>query len=165
MKKLITTTFILFALTVCGYAQTSTKADAALEAAMQKFINSIETKNTIVFLSFVSPAKGITVMNTIDQGDAGNAEKPMLDSKLAYKMLAADFKKKGEFYQDIFLPSEFSPNFYEAFANRKEKWLLGAGNKFRIVDAETGTPSNMLYVRWEKEENRWTVVEIGRPIS
>ena len=165
MKKLITTTFILFALAVCGFAQTSTKTDAALEAAMKKFINSIETKDTNAFLSFISPTKGITVMNTIDQGEAGNADKPMLDSKLAYKKLAADFKKKGEYYQDIFVPSEFSPNFYEAFANRKEKWSLQKGNKFQIVDAETGSPSNMLYIRWEKEGNRWMAVEIGRPIS
>ena len=165
MKKLFLTTVALLALTVCSYAQTSPKADASLESAMQRFINSIETKNTKVFLSYVSPAKGITVMNTIDQGETGNADKPVLDSKLTYKMLAADFKKKGEYYQDIFVSSEFSPDFHDAFANRKEKWSLGAGDKFMIIDETEGKPSNSLYVKWEKEDNRWVVVEVGRPIS
>ncbi len=45
-------------LTVNNFAQTGAKPNAALEAAMKKFINSIETKNTNVFLSYVSPAKG-----------------------------------------------------------------------------------------------------------
>ena len=79
--------------TVNNFAQANAKQNAALEANMKKFISSIETKNTNVFLSFVSPTRGLTVMNTIDQGDAGNADKPVLDSKLEYKTLAADFKQ------------------------------------------------------------------------
>ena len=44
MKKIIAITFALLTLTVCGFAQTSTKNDATIEAAMKKFVNSIETK-------------------------------------------------------------------------------------------------------------------------
>jgi hypothetical protein len=152
-------------LTINSSAQSAAKPNVALEAAMKKFINAIETKNTVVFLSFVSPAKGLTVMNTIDQGEAGNADKPMLDSKLEYKKLAADFKKKGDYYRDIFLPSPDSPNFHDGFAKRKEKWMLVEGDKFQIVDAETGEPSNAFYVKWEKTGTRWFVTEVGRMIS
>lgn len=151
--------------TVNNFAQTAAQPNATLEAAMKKFINSIETKNTNVFLTFISPAKGLTVMNTIDQGEAGNSEKPVLDSKLEYKTLAADFKKKGEHYKSIFLPSPDSPNFYDGFAKRKEKWKLVEGDKFQIVDAETGAPSNAFYVKWEKDGTRWFVTEVGRMIS
>lgn len=146
--------------TVNSFAQ----ADA-LGANMKKFIGSIETKNTKVFLSFVSPTKGLTVMNTIDQGEAGNADKPVLDEKMEYKTLAADFKKKGEHYKSIFLPSPDSPNFYDAFAKRKEKWQLVEGDKFQIVDAETKQPSNAVYVKWEKIGEKWFVTEVGRMIS
>lgn len=152
-------------LTVNASAQTGAKQDAALEGAMKKLINSIETKNTNVFLGFISPTKGLTVMNTIDQGEAGNMDKPVFDSKLEYKKLAADFKKRGEFYRSIFLPSPDSPNFYDAFARRKEKWMLVESNKFQLVDAETGKPSNAFYVKWEKEGTRWFVTEVGRFIS
>lgn len=152
-------------LTVNNFAQTAAKQDAALEAQMKKFINSIETKNARTFLSFISPAKGLTVMNTIDQGEAGSAEKPVFDSKLQYKKLAADFKKKGEHYRDIFLPSPDSPNFNDGFAKRKGKWKLVEGNKFQIVDEETSKPSNAFYVKWEKEGKRWLVTEVGRMIS
>lgn len=132
---------------------------------MKNFINSIETKNTAVFLSFVSPTKGLTVMNTIDQGEAGNSDKPLLDSKLEYKKLAADFKKKGASYRDIFLPSPDSPNFHDGFAKRKEKWKLVKGDKFQIVDADTGKPSNAFYIKLEKTGERWFVTEDGRLVS
>ena len=99
-------------------------------------------------------------MNTIDQGEAGNVDKPMLDSTRTYKKLVADFKKKGDFYQDIFVPSEDSPNFHDAFANREEKWLLVEGNKFQLVDSETGEASNAFYVKWEKQGKNWYVTEI-----
>lgn len=151
--------------TANNFAQTGAKQNAALEANMKKFINSIETKNANVFLSFVSPTKGLTVMNTIDQGEAGNADKPMLDTKLEYKTLAADFKKKGENYKSIFLPSPDSPNFHDAFAKRTEKWQLVEGDKFQIVDAETKQPSNAVYVKWEKIGEKWFVTEVGRMIS
>lgn len=152
-------------LTVNNFAQTGAKPNAALEAAMKKFINSIETKNTNVFLSFVSPAKGLTIMNTIDQGEAGNSDKPMLDSKLKYKKLYADFKKRGDYYENIFLPSPDSPSFHDGFAKRKEKWMLVENDKFQIVDAETGKPSNAFYVKWEKAGGCWFVTEVGRMIS
>lgn len=151
--------------TVNNFAQTGKQQNAALEAQMKKFINSIETKNANVFLSFVSPAKGLIVMNTIDQGDAGNADKPSLDAKMEYKKLAADFKKKGENYKSIFLPSPDSPNFHDSFAKRTEKWQLVEGDKFQIVDAETKQPSNTVYVKWEKIGEKWFVTEVGRMIS
>lgn len=152
-------------LAVNNFAQTNAKPNAALEAAMKKFISSIETKNTDVFLGYVSPAKGLTVMNTIDQGEAGNADKPLLDAKLEHKKLAADFRKKGDYYRDIFVPSPDSPNFYDGFAKRKEKWTLVEGDKFQLVDAETGKPSKAFYVKWEKLGTRWFVTEVGRMIS
>lgn len=156
---------IVLFLTVDNFAQIAAKPNAALEAAMKKFIKSIETKNTGVFLSFVSPTKGLSVMNTIDQGAAGNSEKPVFDSKLEYKKLAADFKKRSVYYQDIFLPSPDSPNFHDAFARQKEKWLLVEGDKFQLVDAATGKPDNAFYVRWDKTGARWFVTEVGRFIS
>jgi hypothetical protein len=151
-------------LTINNFAQADAKQNAALEANMKKFINSIGTKNTNVFLSFVSPTKGLTVMNTIDQGDAGNADKPMLDSKLEYKKLAADFKKKGAHYKNIFLPSPDSPNFHDGFADRNGKWKLVEGDKFQIID-ETGEPNNAFYIKWEKIGEKWFVTEVGRMIS
>lgn len=163
MKKLTTAIFTLLILTVCGFAQASAKTEASLDAAMRKFIGSVGTKNTAVFLSFISPAKGLIVMNTIDQ-NAGNADNPVLDAKLSYKTLAADFKRKRGTYRDIFVPSPDSPNFYDAFANRKQKWSLGDGNKFMLID-EDGKPSNLRYVKWVKEGNRWIVTEVGRQIS
>ena len=165
MKRIFATTFALLILTVCGIAQTSTRTDAALEAEMKKFIKAIETKNTAVFLSYISPGKGLTIMNTIDQGEAGSVDKPALDWTRTYKKLAADFKKKGEYYRDIFNPSPDSPNFHDAFANRQEKWVLVEGNKFQLADSETGEPSNAFYVKWEKQGNRWYVTEVGRYIS
>ena len=165
MKLIINAFFVLLAFTVGVYSQTTEKDDAALNTAMKSFINSIETKNTAVFLSFVSPTKGLTIMNTIDQGETGNADKPVFDSKLTVKKLAADFKKKGANYQDIFVPSEFDPNFHDVFAGRKEKWKLGADNKFMFIDEETGEASNQAYVKWEKENGRWYAVEVGRMIS
>ena len=166
--KCLFLTVLLLAVASVGFAQSKPKVDTGeltIEAAMKSFISSIETKNTAVFLNFVSPAKGLTIMNTIEQGEAGNADKPMLDSKLEYKKLAADFKKKSAYYQDIFLPSPDSPNFHDGFAKRKEKWKLVKGGKFQIVDADTGKPSNAFYVKLEKEGTRWFVTEIGRMIS
>ncbi len=164
MRKHFATIFAVLGLAICGFAQTSTQNDA-LDPAMKEFIRSIETGNTTVFLSYISPDKGLAIMNTIDQGEEGNVDKPMLDSTLTHKKLAADFKKKGEHYQNIFKPSPDSPNFHDAFANRKEKWMLVADNKFQIVDSETSKPSNAFYVKWEKQGERWYVIEIGRYIS
>jgi len=169
--KCLFLTVLLLAVASTGFAQSKTKAvdtnrdGLTIEAAMKNFINSIETKNTGVFLSFVSPTRGLTVMNTIDQGEAGNMDKPLLDSKLGYKKLTADFKKKGAYYQGIFLPSPDSPNFHDGFANRKEKWTLVKGDKFQIIDADTGKPSNAFYIKLEKEGTRWFVTEVGRLIS
>ncbi len=163
--KFLFLTVLILAVASVGFAQSKPKADETIQAAMKNFINSIETKNTGVFLSYVSPTKGLTVMNTIDQGDEGNADKPMLDSKLEYKKLAADFKKKGTHYQDIFLPSPDSPNFHDGFAKRKEKWKLVKGDKFQIIDADTGKPSNAFYIKLEKTGDRWFVTEVGRLIS
>lgn len=164
MKRNLAVIFSVLILAVGGFAQGTTE-NAALEAEMKKFIGSIEKGNTTVFLSYISPEKGLTIMNTIDQGEEGNMDKPMLDSKLTYKQLADDLKKKGELYQSIFSPSEDSPNFHDAFANREEKWVLVAGNKFQLVDAETGKPSNAFYVKWEKQGENWFVTEVGRLIS
>jgi hypothetical protein len=163
--KCIFLTVFLLAVASVGFAQPKPKTDQTIEAAMKNFINSIETKNTAVFLSYVSPTKGLTVMNTIDQGEEGNEDKPMLDSKLEYKKLAADFKKKGTHYRDIFLPSPDSPNFHDGFAKRKEKWKLVNGDKFQLVDADTGKPSNAFYIKLEKSGDRWFVTEVGRLIS
>jgi hypothetical protein len=164
MRKNFLAMLTVLTLAVCGCAQAPTDNDA-LDAAMKKFISSIEKGNTTDFLSYISPDKGLTIMNTIDQGDEGNADRPMLDSTLTHKVLAADFKKKGELYQSMFEPSEDSPNFYDAFAKRTEKWVLVAGNKFQLVDADTGKPSNAFYVKWEKQGERWYVTEVGRLIS
>lgn len=163
--KYLFLTVLLLTVASVGFAQSKPKADQTIEAAMKNFINSIETKNTAVFLSFVSPTKGLTVMNTIDQGEAGNSDKPLLDSKLEYKKLAADFKKKGASYRDIFLQSPDSPNFHDGFAKRKEKWKLVKGDKFQIVDADTGKPSNAFYIKLEKTGERWFVTEVGRLVS
>jgi hypothetical protein len=154
----------LLAMAVGGFAQAPVENEA-LETEMKKFIGSIEKADTAVFLSYVSPERGLTIMNTIYQGDEGNIDKPMLDSKLTHKQLADDLKNKGELYQSMFEPSEDSPNFHDAFAKREEKWVLVAGNKFQLVDAETGKPSNAFYVKWEKQGERWFVVEVGRLIS
>ena len=164
IKCILLTVFFLAVASV-GFAQSKPKTDQTIEAAMKNFINSIETKNTGVFLSYVSPTKGLTVMNTIDQGEEGNMDKPLLDSKLEYKKLAADFKKKGTHYRDIFLPSPDSPNFHDGFAKRKEKWKLVNGDKFQLVDADTGKPSNSFYIKLEKAGDRWFVTEVGRLIS
>ena len=164
IKCILLTVFFLAVASV-GFAQSKPKTDQTIEAAMKNFINSIETKNTGVFLSYVSPTKGLTVMNTIDQGEEGNMDKPLLDSKLEYKKLAADFKKKGTHYRDIFLPSPDSPNFHDGFAKRKEKWKLAGGDKFQLVDAETGKPGNAFYIKLEKAGDRWVVTEVGRLIS
>lgn len=161
MKTILLTFIALLVFAGGAAAQT----DAALDAAMRDFISAIETKNTARFLSFVSPAKGLTVMNTIDQGEAGNADKPMLDSKLTSKKLAADFKKKGELYKSIFAASPDSPNFYDAFANRRGKWTSDANYKFTLNDETSEMPTQALYVRWEKSGAKWYAVEVGRPIS
>ncbi len=163
--KFLYLTVLILAFATVGFAQSKPKTGQTIETAMKNFINSIETKNTAVFLSYVSPTRGLTVMNTIDQGDAGNADKPMLDSKLEYKKLAADFKKKGTHYRDIFMPSPDSPNFHDGFAKRKEKWTLAGGDKFQLIDAETGQPSNNFYIKLEKIGERWFVTEVGRLIS
>ncbi|MBX3293026.1 MAG: hypothetical protein KF881_09075 [Acidobacteria bacterium] len=164
MKKNIAVILSVMILAMGGFAQASAE-NAALEAEMKKFIGSIEKGDTAVFMSYISPDKGLTIMNTIDQGEEGNMDKPMLDSTLTHKELAADLKAKGELYRSIFKPSEDSPNFHDAFANREEKWMLVAGNKFQLIDAETGKPSNAFYVKWEKHGENWYVTEVGRLIS
>ncbi len=166
MKKISVAVFALLILTIGSFGQTATKSDSALEAAMKKFIVSIETKNTKDFLGFISPTKGLTIMNTIDQGEAGNAANPMLDSKLSYKKLSADFKKKGELYKSMFMPSEDSPNFYDAFAKRTEKWTLGADNKFSLAgENDESATDSPFYVKWEMVGKKWYVTEVGRMIS
>lgn len=165
MKKIITALFIVGVLSVFGFAQNNLKADASLEAAMTKFKNSIVKKQTSVFLSFISRTDGLTMMNTIDQGEAGNVDKPMFDSKLTYAALAADFKKKGENYRSIFVKSPDSPNFYDALTSYKGAWTLGADNKFMPLDPADKTPVREVYVKWKKEGNRWYAVEVGRMIS
>ena len=165
MKKLIAATFAFLIFTGCGFAQTSSKNTAELEASMEKFINSIKTKNTEVFLSYISPDKGLNIMNTIDQGEAGNADNPMFDSNRSYKDLAADFKKKGEFYQDMFETAEYNSSFYDAFSDRQAEWQLVKGNKFQLIDQMTNKPTNAFYVKWEKQGDRWYATEVGRYIS
>lgn len=152
-------------LSVFGFAQNGMKADASLEAAMTKFKNSIVKKQSSVFLSFISPTDGLTIMNTIDQGDAGNADKPAFDSKLTYTELAADFKKKGDNYQSIFVKSPDSPNFYDAFSGYKGTWQLGEDNKFMPFDKTDKMLVKAVYVRWKKIGKRWYAVEVGRMIS
>jgi len=164
IKILFTSAFVLLALTACAYAQATEKAPTALDAAMKKFIGAIKTKNTPVFLSFISQTKGLTIMNTIDQGDAGNADKPMFDSKITYKKLSADLKGKRGVYSDMFKPSKEDPNFYDAFAGHTEKWLYTGNNTFMLAD-ETGQPSKVIYVKWAKEGTAWKAIEAGRMIS
>jgi hypothetical protein len=165
LKKLLTTSLIILALSAGSFAQSAVKATPSLDAAMKKFIRSIETKNTAVFLSFISRKDGLRIMNTIDQGEAGNADKPVLDSTLSYKKLAADFAKKGGYYRDIFIRSKEDPDFYDAFANRKEKWVLTEGNKFMLWDKTEKKPSNLVYLKWKKSGAAWVVVEVARMIS
>lgn len=164
MKKNLAVIFSVMILAMGGFAQASADNEA-LEAEMKKFIGSIEKGDTAVFLSYISPEKGLRIMNTIDQGEEGNMNNPMIDSTLTHKELAADLKAKGDLYQSMFRPSEDSPNFHDAFANREEKWVLVAGKKFQLVDAETGKPSNAFYVKWEKQGESWFVTEVGRLIS
>ena len=132
---------------------------------MKKFIRSIETKNTAVFLSFISRKDGLRIMNTIDQGEAGNADKPALEEALSYRKLSADFAKRGGYYRDIFIKSKEDPDFYDAFAHRKERWIPVAGNRFMLRDKAEGKLSNLIYLKWKKSGAAWTVVEAARMIS
>ena len=165
LKKLLITSSIIFAMAVCGFAQSTVKANPSLDAAMKKFIRSIETRNTAVFLSFISRKDGLRIMNTIDQGEAGNADKPAFQETLSYRKLSADFAKKGGYYQDIFIKSKEDPDFYDAFARRKEKWVLTAGNKFMLWDKSERKPSKYVYLKWKKVGAAWVVVEAARMIS
>ncbi|HEV7645270.1 MAG TPA: hypothetical protein VGO50_15105 [Pyrinomonadaceae bacterium] len=165
MSKLFKVILIILVLAVCGFAQSTVKANPSLEATMKKFIRSIETKNTSVFLSFISRKDGLRIMNTIDQGEAGNADKPVLDSTLSYRKLSADLAKKGGYYRDIFIRSKEDPDFYDAFARRKEKWILTGGNKFMLWDKTERKPSNLVYLKWKKSGAAWVVIEAARMIS
>ncbi len=165
MTKIFIAVLITLALTLSVHSQTTVKAPTSLEAAMKKFIKSIETKNTSVFLSFISRKDGLRIMNTIDQGEAGNADKPMLDSTLSYRKLSADFAKRGGYYRDIFIKSKEDPDFYDAFAHRKEKWVPVEGGKFMLWDKAEGKPSNLVYLKWKKSGAAWMVVEAARMIS
>jgi hypothetical protein len=165
MTKILATLFLLAALAVAGFAQTTVKANPALDAAMKKFIKAIETKNTAVFLSFISRKDGLRIMNTIEQGENGNADKPAFQETLTYAKLSKDFAKKGGYYRDIFIKSKEDPDFYDAFAHRKEKWVLTAGNKFMLWDKDEKKPSNLIYLKWKKSGATWIVVEAARMIS
>jgi hypothetical protein len=165
MKRFFTITAIILAIAINSFAQSTVKANPSLDAAMKKFIHAIETKNTSVFLSFISRKDGLRIMNTIDQGEAGNADKPMLQETLSYKKLSGDFVKKGGYYRDIFIKSKEDPDFYDAFAHRKEKWVLTAGNKFMLWDKEEGKPGKFVYLKWKISGAAWVVVEAARMIS
>jgi hypothetical protein len=165
MKRLFITSLILLTLAICAPAQKAVTANPALEAAMKKFIHAVETKNTTVFLSFISRKDGLRIMNTIDQGENGNADKPAFQEMLSYRKLSADFAKKGGYYSDIFIKSKEDPDFYDAFARRKEKWVLTAGNKFMLWDKDEGKPDKFVYLKWKKVGASWKVVEAARMIS
>ena len=165
MKKLFFATLMLCALAAVGFAQAQKKADNSLVTAMEKFRTAIVKKDSTTVLGFISSKKGLTIMNTIDQGEAGNADKPMLSEKIAYKTLAADFKKKGEHYQNFFSQSEFGPSFYDNVLSFKGKWTTASDNKFMPIDETDKKPVKELYVKWTKEGESWKVTEIGRMIS
>jgi hypothetical protein len=156
---------MICALTITGSAQKSAKGGTPPDSVMASFKNSIVTKNPTLFLSFISPTKGLTVMNTIDQGTAGNVDKPMLASSTKYSALAADFKKRGDIYAEYFKKSEYDPSFYDYMLSYKGDWKLGADNKFMPIDAETKKPEKAFYVKWEQAGSKWYVTEIGRPLS
>lgn len=159
MKNLILAGLMICAFAIGNFAQTK---NPALEAAMTRFQNAIASKNSAVVLSYISRTKGLTIMNTIEQ-NSGNADNPVLDSKMKYTTLATDFKKKGENYRNFFTVSDVAPSLFDNFAGSKGKWRLGADNKF--MPFESGEMQKNLYVKWEKEGTRWIVTEIGRMIS
>jgi hypothetical protein len=165
MKKILATLFITVVLAAGSFAQSTVKVNPALETAMKKFIRAIETKNASVFLSFISRRDGLRIMNTIDQGENGNANRPAFQETLTYAKLSKDFAKKGGYYRDIFFKSKEDPDFYDAFAHRKEKWVLTAGNKFMLWDKDEKKPSNLIYLKWKKSGASWVVVEAARMIS
>ena len=164
MKKSLFAVCLLLALTALSFAQEQKKTDAALIDAMAKFKTAITKKDTAAFLSLVSRTRGLTIMNTIDQGEAGNVDKPMLDSKIKYATLAADFKKKGDRYANFFMQSEFAPSFYDQFTGYKGEWQFDGKNKF-MPTGEDQKPVRELYLKWEKEGKKWVVTEIGMFIS
>lgn len=111
MKKLLFVSYLLLTLISLAFAQNPQKADATLSASLAKFRKAITQKDTATFLSFISRTKGLKIMNTIDQGELGNADKPMLDSKLKYATLVSDFKKRGDNYKNFFMKSDVAPSF------------------------------------------------------
>lgn len=159
MKNLILAGVMICAFVIGGYAQTK---NPALEAAMTKFQNAVASKNSAVVLSYISRTKGLTLMNTIEQ-NSGNADNPVLDSKVKYTALATDFRKKGENFRNFFTVSDVAPSLFDNFKGSKGKWRLGEDNKF--MPFEDGEMQKALYVKWEKEGSRWIVTEIGRMIS
>lgn len=162
MKKLLPAVLLMCVFVMSANAQPA--ADKSLDAAMKNFVASVNRKNTTTFLNYISKTKGLTIMNTIDQGEAGNADKPMFVETIKYTKLAADFKKKGGHYQDIFVKSEYDPNFYDNFSSLKTKWKNVGNNVFMPLD-ETGAVSKLNFVKWEKQNGRWVVYEVGRMIS
>lgn len=161
MKRIFTLTILLAALAVSSFAQ----ADPTLLAAQTKFIKAVETKNTVVFLSFISKTDGLRIMNTIDQGELGANVKPVHEATLTHAALKKDFAKRGDHYKDIFVTSEVGPNFYDWFAKRKEKWTWHEGDKFMPFDRAEGKPLYVVYLKWKKEGTAWKVVEAARMIS
>ena len=159
MKNLILAGLIICAFVIGGFAQTK---NPALEAAMTKFQNAVLTKNSAVVLSYISRTKGLTIMNTIEQ-NSGNADNPVLDSKIKYAELAINFRRRGENYRNFFTVSDVAPSLFDNFKGSKGKWRLGESNKF--MPFEDGEMQKSLYVKWEKEGTRWVVTEIGRMIS
>ena len=160
MKKILLSGLLLCFCAVLTNAQTT---DKSLEAAMKNFVTSINRKNSTAFLSYISKTGGLTIMNTIDQGEAGNADKPMFVETLKYAALAADFKKKGDNYRSFFLKSEYDPNFYNSFSSPRTRWKDNGGSIFMPIRGGRTVKTN--YVKWEKEDGRWTVVEVGLMIS
>jgi hypothetical protein len=165
LKKIISTSLLILAAATFGFAQSTVKSDPALEAAMVKFVHAVETKNTAIFLSYISKTDGLRIMNTIDQGDAGNALKPVLTETVTYAKLSKDFAKRGGYYQDIFIKSKEDPDFYDNFAHRKEKWTLIEGDKFVPLDKTENKPIYYVYLKWKKVGGAWKVVEAARMIS
>ena len=159
MKNLILAGLMICAFVIGGFAQTK---NPALEAAMTKFQNAVLTKNSAVVLSYISRTKGLTIMNTIEQ-NSGNADNPVLDSKIKYAELAISFRRRGENYRNFFTVSDVAPSLFDNFKGSKGKWRLSEGDKF--MPFEDGEMQKSLYVKWEKEGARWVVTEIGRMIS
>lgn len=155
---------MILATATISFAQEHKKADADLAEAMENFRSAITNKDTAAFLGLVSRTKGISIMNTIDQGEEGNAERPMLDVNLRHALLVADFKKKGEHYANFFNVSEMAPSFYDQFIEHKGDWRFDGKGKFMPI-GDDGKPVKEMFVKWEKIDGKWFAVEVGIMIS